>query len=128
MRNLRFLREIAAITGHDRKTIRKYLKRPWRKPKAAKRPGRPSKLDPHKAYIEQRLQAGVWNAAVLLRELWERGYTGRYTILKDYLAPKRRAAREAAVRRFETPPGQQAQVDWGSGRNRVAADEWPRQR
>jgi transposase len=26
---------------------------------------------------------------------------------------KRQAAREVAVRRFETPPGHQAQVDWG---------------
>jgi len=105
--------EIAAITDHDRKTIRKYLRKPWREPKAAKRRRRPSKLDAHKAYIEQRLNDGVWNAQVLLGELWQRGYTGRYTILKDYLAPKRRAAREAAVRRFETPPGQQGQVDWG---------------
>jgi transposase len=114
--------EIAPISGHDRKTIRKYVKKPWREPRAATRAARPSKLDPYKAYIEERLNDGVWNAAVLLRELWERGYTGRYTILKDYLAPKRRAAREAAVRRFETPPGQQAQVDWGSAGVRELPD------
>jgi transposase len=114
--------EIAVMTGHDRKTIRKYLKKPWREPKAARRRRRRSKLDAHKAYIEERLREGVWNAAVLLRELCERGYTGRYTILKDYLAPKRRAAREAAVRRFETPPGQQGQVDWGSAGVRELPD------
>jgi transposase len=50
---------------------------------------------------------------VLLRELRERGYAGGYTVLKDYLQPKREAGRMAAVRRFETPPGRQAQVDWG---------------
>ena len=55
----------------------------------------------------------MWNARVLLRELRERNYTGGYTILTDWLRPQRGAARVAAVRRFETPPGKQAQVDWG---------------
>ena len=50
---------------------------------------------------------------VLLRELRERGYNGGYTMLKDWLQPQREAARTTAVRRFETPPGKQAQVDWG---------------
>jgi transposase len=50
---------------------------------------------------------------VLLKELKERGYSGGYTLVKDYLQPKRQAAKEVATRRFETPPGQQAQVDWG---------------
>ncbi len=49
----------------------------------------------------------------MLRELRQQGYTGGYTILKDYLEPKRQSARVVAVRRFETPPGQQAQADWG---------------
>jgi transposase len=50
---------------------------------------------------------------VLLREIRQRGYGGGYTILKDWLLPQRAAASAAAVRRFETPPGKQAQVDWG---------------
>lgn len=48
---------------------------------------------------------------VLLRELCERGYEGGYSILKEYLHPLRWAARQVAVRRFETAPGIQAQVD-----------------
>jgi len=58
------------------------------------------------------MRAGVWNAQVLLRELRERNYTGEYTILRDWLHPQRPSTRAVAVRR-ETPPGQQAQVDWG---------------
>jgi transposase len=50
---------------------------------------------------------------VLLRELRARNYTGGYTILKEWLHPQRESARVVAVRRFETPPGKQAQVDWG---------------
>ena len=52
--------EIAAIAGHDRKTIRNYLEKPWREAKAARRPRCPSKLDAYKAYIEERLRDGVW--------------------------------------------------------------------
>ena len=57
--------------------------------------------------------AGVWNVCVLLRELRERNYSGGYTILKGWLQPQRKAMRTVAVRRFETPPGKPAQVDWG---------------
>ena len=97
--------EIATLTGFDRKTIRKYLAEPGRIPEYRPRPKPASKLEPHKAYITERLDAGVWNAVVLMRELRERGYGGGYTILKDYLRPLREASRTVAVRRFETPPG-----------------------
>jgi len=71
------------------------------------------KLDAFKTYLRQRLQAGVWNGSVLLRELRARGYKGGYTILTDWLRPQRKQAELIAVQRFETPPGKQAQVDWG---------------
>ena len=74
---------------------------------------RPTGLDAFKPFLEKRLAAGVWNAVVLLRELREQGYPGGYTVLTDYLRPKRVQADVVAVRRFETPPGHQAQVDWG---------------
>jgi transposase len=82
---------ISGLTGFDRKTIRKYLAQGEITPRVASRPQRGSKLDPFKEYIEERLQAGVWNAIVLLREVRARGYGGGYTILKDYLRPKRSA-------------------------------------
>lgn len=104
---------ISEVTGYDRKTVRKYLLEPEGLPSYGPRVLQPSKLDPHKPYLEDRLTAGVWNAQVLLRELRQRGYDGGYTILKEWLHPQRAAACAAAVRRFETPPGKQAQVDWG---------------
>ena len=103
---------IGRLLGFDRKTVRKYLRKPEGPPAYGPRPARPSKLDAYKSYIEERLQAGVWNAQVLLRELRARGYDGGYTILKEWLHPQREAAQTVAVRRFETPPGKQAQVDW----------------
>ena len=107
------LRAISDLTGYDRKTIRRYLIAGNEQPVYGPRPPSASKLDPFKPYLEQRLQAGVWNAQVLLRELRERNYQGGYTILTDWLRPQRQAAQIVAVRRFETAPGQQAQVDWG---------------
>jgi len=101
--------QIAAHTGFNRRTIRKYLAQPAT-PCYGPRTPRPTKLDPFHAYLKGRLQAGVWNATVLLREIQEQGYTGGYTLLKDYLQPQRREAAVLAVRRFETPPGHQAQM------------------
>jgi len=83
-------------------------------PRAKPREPRPSKLDPHKSHIQQRLAAGVDNCVVLLRELKARGYSGGYSILKDYVHPLRRKRAPQATVRFETEPGEQAQVDWGS--------------
>ncbi|MFY9724280.1 MAG: hypothetical protein WB579_16055 [Bryobacteraceae bacterium] len=107
------IRAISRLTGFDRKTIRKYLLQPEGPPVYGPRPAQPGKLDAFKPYLEERLKAGVWNAQVLLRELRVRGYGGGYTILKDWLHPQRASAQTVAVRRFETPPGKQAQVDWG---------------
>ncbi len=106
--------EIRRMTGLSRDTIRKCLsEKPEGSPQYGPRSARASKLDPFKEYLEKRRQAGVWNAVVLLRELRSRGYTGGYTLVKEYLEPLRESARVVAVRRFETGPGQQAQFDWG---------------
>jgi transposase len=107
------IRAMSRLTGYDRKTIRKHLVHPEAVPEYGPRPAQPSKLDAFKPYLEDRLKAGVWNAQVLLREVRARGYPGGYTILKDWLHPQRQSAQTVAVRRFETPPGRQAQVDWG---------------
>jgi len=107
------IKAISKLTGCDRKTIRKYLVHPEAAPVYGPRERRASKVDAFKPYIEDRLKAGVWNVRVLMRELRQRGYTGGYTILTDWLRPQRESARVMAVRRFETPIGHQAQVDWG---------------
>jgi len=62
------------------------------------------------------LAAGVTNGVVLPGELRQLGYSGGYTILEDFLRPLRPPRQPAATMRFETEPGQQAQVDWGEFR------------
>lgn len=106
------MRTISELTGYNRNTVSKYLAEPSKVPVYGPRAVQESKLDPLKEYLKGRLQAGVWNAQVLLRELQQREYDGGYTILKDWLQPQRESARVVAVRRFETPPSKQAQVDW----------------
>ncbi|MDR3405340.1 MAG: IS21 family transposase, partial [Chthoniobacter sp.] len=105
---------ISDLLGIDRKTVRKYLQNP-QTPRYGPRVGkkRGSLLTSFEPFIKERLKAGVWNGRVLYRELAQQGYEGKYTIVSDYLRPLRKEAMSAAVRRFETPPGHQAQVDWG---------------
>jgi transposase len=107
------IRAISRLIGYDRKTISKYLIQAGGVPVYRPRAKSPGKLDSFKPYLEERMRAGVWNARVLLQEIREQGYAGGYTLLTDWLRPKRESARTTAVRRFETPPGKQAQVDWG---------------
>jgi len=107
------IQAISELMGYDPKTVRKYLLQPETVPEYTARTAQPSKLDDYKPFLSERLKAGVWNAQVLLRELKKQGYQGGRTILKDWLQPQRAEVRATAVRRFETPPGHQAQVDWG---------------
>lgn len=106
------LSEIARKTGHDRKTVRKYLRRKTA-PEPQKRSTRPSKLDPYKLYILKKLNEGPYTAARLFREIKEMGFNGGETIVKDFVRKVRPEQGVPAVLRYETKPGVQAQVDWG---------------
>jgi transposase len=107
------IRAISRLTGYDRKTVRKYLIRPEGVPVYGPRPKQAGKLEAFQPYLQERMSAGVWNGRVLLREVQERGYSGSYTFLTDWMRLQRESARIVTVRRFETPAGKQAQVDWG---------------
>ena len=104
--------EIARRTGHDRKTVRSLLHQPVVPAPKPVRP-RPRKIDPYIPYLEQRIADGVLNGRKLCRELQAHGYPGRETQVRLFLKPYRQARKAAATVRFETAPGEQAQVDWG---------------
>ena len=103
--------EIARRTGHDRKTVRAALSRPVLSPRRSP-PPLPSKLDPYAAYLERRIGEGVLNAQKLFREVQALGYTGKRTLVRSFVHPLRPAREPLATVRFETEPGEQAQVDW----------------
>lgn len=106
------LREIARETGFSRNTVRKYL-RDGRPHEQQPRPKRGSKLDAFKPTIDEWMRAGLFNCRVMLPRLRNLGYTSGMTILKDYVQGFRPPKRQKATIRYETLPGQQAQIDWG---------------
>jgi len=59
------------------------------------------------------MEEGVFNCKRLLSEIGKQGYQGSWTSLKCFVQPYREARRQEATVRFETEPGEQAQVDWG---------------
>jgi transposase len=104
-------KDIAAELGVHPKTVSRALQRDTAP--TPHRVRRTSKLDPFKPLVDRLLADGVWNGVVILRELQAAGYTGKSTILRDYLAPKRALRPSRATVRFETEPGRQLQSDWG---------------
>lgn len=73
-------------------------------------------LDEYMPFVISRASEVNFNATILFRELKEKGYSGGYTTVKTAIRPLRADYRlaQAASIRFETPPGHQAQMDWGS--------------
>jgi transposase len=106
-------KRIARQLGLDVKTVRTWLKRAWR---AQRRRGRGRQLDAWRDFLQARAPEVGFNAVVLTRELAEKGYSGGYSALVKYIAAWRRAWRgdDLPTVRFETGPGEQSQVDWGS--------------
>jgi transposase len=105
---------IALQLGIDRKTVRKYLARGLEVPVYGPRQPRPRRIDPFVPYLRERVEA--WPGLTgrrLFRELKERGYRGGYTAVTDALRDLRPPAVPPFEVRFETPPGAQAQVDFG---------------
>ena len=103
--------QIAERLGVSRQTIYNHLNRTEPFPKPRER--RASKLDPFKDYVRARLERFDLPATTLLRELRPMGYEGGLTILRDFIRPLKAEHVQRVTERFETLPGQQAQIDWG---------------
>ena len=85
------------------------------KTRQAHRPRRTHKLDPYKGIIDDRLgEFPKLSAKRLFEEVRAAGYPGGYTRVYDYVRTVRPREPVEPVVRFETPPGRQGQVDFGT--------------
>lgn len=101
---------IAKEVGVDRKTVYRALSQESYQVKERKT--KSSILDPYKPYIEERLSKYNLTATRLFREIKAQGYSGSYDTVKKFVASIRGEQPGPACVRFETEPGEQAQVDW----------------
>jgi transposase len=107
------IKTIARELGVDKKTIKRWRRRGAWQPRATR--GYVKAIDVHREFLERRGPEVGWNGIVLLRELRTQGFTGGYQQVQRALQPLRTTRRWAAraTVRFETGPGEQAQVDFG---------------
>ena len=108
-------RTMARELGLDRKTVKRILAQerptPYRRTVT-----RPSVVTPYLDYIQRRVTAVDYNAHRIFQELQALGYPGGYEMVKLAVRPLRTERNRLleATLRFETAPGRQAQVDWGT--------------
>lgn len=105
---------IARRTGRDRKTIRTYIARGLEPPAYKPREPAPSPLAPFEPFLRERIgRFPELTGRRLWREIRDLGFGGGYATVTDFLRTIRPPTEPAAFeRRFETPPGRQAQVDF----------------
>lgn len=104
---------IARKVGCDRKTVRKYLELGLDVPVYGPRQPRDRLIDPFDDFLRKRvLEFPDLSGVRLMREIRLLGYEGSYTAVTDFLREVRPPKSGPFERRFETPPGKQAQVDF----------------
>jgi transposase len=106
---------ISKLLDLDRKTVRRCVREPDWRGYRRERSGS-LLLRPHEAFLRERAPQVGYSARVLYQELRsQRRYGGSYETVKRFVAPLRetQSALEGTLCRFETPPGQQSQIDWG---------------
>lgn len=106
---------IARQLDLDRKTVRHWLRKGGWAPYRRGAKGE-TVLSPHVSWLKERAPQVAYSARILFQELVaQHGYGGGYDTVKNAVRPLRAEAAAASLtqRRYETGPGQQAQVDWG---------------
>jgi transposase len=108
-------RQIAQKVGCDPRTVKRYLEHPElvNRPRQAAA-ARPSLVDPYRDQIAAYLTEDPdYRASWIYDRLRSHGYTGGYELVKRAVRVVKGQRQQLAYVRFETEPGQQAQVDFG---------------
>jgi transposase len=115
--------DIARRAGLDRKTVRKYIARGLEPPAYKPRKPRAHLVDGFMPYLRERLALyPELSGRRLWREVRELGFEGGYTSVTGVLRDIRPPPAPVFERRFETPAGRQAQVDFAQFRTEFADD------
>ena len=121
------IRAIARELRISRNTVRRYLRGEAVGGVGHRGPGRPRKLAPYEAWLRRRVESAApvrLPATVLHREVAAMGYDGTERTVRRFVAKLHRPVAVEPVVRFETAPGEQAQMDWSEhrlGRTKVYA-------
>ena len=110
--------QIARDLGLDRKTVRRCLQQEAWRP-YVRQVRMSTLLDAHREWLLERAPQVRYSARILWQELrTQRNFAGCYELVKLAVRPLRSEACAASLtqRRFETGPGEQAQVDWGQAK------------
>ena len=118
-------RQIAAMLNVHRETVGKYLTEIQNRPQAlagsedSKEPDpQPatsrSECVPYHDVIVQKLQQGLEAQRVYQDLVTEHGFTAKYHSVRRYVS-RLKSSDEKLVRRMEVTPGQEAQIDFGTG-------------
>lgn len=102
--------QIAREMGLAPRTVRTWLTEPFR---PRKRLSRPSILDPFKGTVMGLLKEHPYSAVQVLAILRDQGFSGGISTVKDYIQQIRPRTKEAFLS-LSFPPGECAQVDWGT--------------
>jgi transposase len=101
--------ELAKTYGCDYRTVKRYFEQ--EEERVEERKQRPSKLDGYREIIETKAEIPC-TAAAIYQFIRKQGFTGKYTIVKQYCRSLKREKQQKATIRFETSPGLQGQIDW----------------
>ena len=120
-------RRIAELLNVDRETVGKYVSQAVGNPPNAPTgsseeragsiqaaTGPPSACDQHREVIRAKLEQRLSAKRIHQDLVTEHGFTGHYWSVRRYVARLRQKL-ELPFRRLETVPGEEAQVDFGSG-------------
>jgi len=115
------IRQIAREQGHTRRTVRKALASAEPEHYRLREPRPAPVLGPYRARVDEllaeseampRKQRYTWRK--VYEKLWEEGYRGSGSNLRQYIADRRREKRRPVTYLpLEFDPGSDGQVDWG---------------
>jgi transposase len=105
------IKAIAVRVGRNRRTVKKYMQASAFPERQPRRRRQPTLLDPYKAYLIERWNAGCRNAVELCHEIQSQGFRGQYSIVADYVSRFRAAQRRVSGHRASGSPAPIIEAD-----------------